>query len=76
MVVINAIKACPPCRTAPAFILLSFSLESYSAFSTEQVLASLASKKRWLTLCVHSVSEIPPSMGGLKTCGTAPTTSL
>jgi len=26
------------------------------------------------TVCVHSVSEIPPSMGGLKTCGTDPTT--
>jgi len=25
-------------------------------------------------LCVHSVSEIPPSMGGLGTCGYAPTT--
>jgi len=30
----------------------------YSAFSTEQEPASLTSKKRWLTLCVHSVSEI------------------
>jgi len=30
-------------------------------------------KKRWLTLCVHSLSEIPPSIGRLKTCGTATT---
>jgi len=36
----------------------------YSAFSTEQEPASLASKKRWL----------PPSMGGLRTCETDPTT--
>jgi len=48
----------------------------YSAFSTEQEPSSLASKKIWLTLWVHSVTEIPPSMDGLKTCGTAPTTAL
>ncbi|XDV27050.1 hypothetical protein PO909_030647 [Leuciscus waleckii] len=38
----------------------------YSAFSTEQEPVGLPSKKRCLTLCVHSVSEIPPSMGGNK----------
>ena len=43
----------------------------YSAFSTEQEPGSLASKKRWLTLFVHSVREIPPPMGGFKTCGTS-----
>jgi len=36
----------------------------YSAFSTEQEPASLASKKRWMTLCVHSVSEIHPLWAG------------
>jgi len=36
----------------------------YSAFSTEQEPASLASKKRWLTLRVHSVSEIHPLRAG------------
>jgi len=38
--------------------------------------ASLASgkKKKDGWHCVHSVSEIPPSVGGLKTWRTAPTT--
>jgi len=47
-----------------------------SAFYTEQEPASLASKKKWLTLCVHAVSKITLSMGGMKTCGTAPTTTV
>jgi len=38
----------------------------HSAFSTEQEPTSLASKKKRPTLCVHSVSEIPTSMEGLR----------